>query len=226
MKSLYTDKPWMFVVGLLLVFFAFNGCDDDRNVLDTKARYACSSQSECLEGFQCAQGWCTPISALTDAHSDGLSSPEDGGRTDDTDSTTDLGSPSDSTPGGVQDASTAAADSSGDCAQGKPTKPCGTITWQGCPCGQGCYYYDDATKDPVCKGHGNKGLNDPCDPKTGLTSCGKHDGKPLLCDGLDKKCYLLCDTTKSAQCPPAHKCFGLEDPNKVKWPNNTGICAP
>ncbi len=221
MKDLRAHTPWAVALAALFLSIAsLGGCADDRDVLDPKTRYACSGQAECVADFRCVQGWCTPLSALADTGGDSQSSADTGGPTVDATSSTDSANVA------KQDTEPAPADTSDDCSQGKPANPCVASTWQGCPCGQGCYYYDDATKDPVCKGHGNKGLNDPCDPKTGLTSCAKHNGKPLLCDGLDKKCYLLCDTTKSGQCPAGHKCFGLEDPNKVKWPNNTGICAP
>ena len=68
MKSLHArTRSVTAFVALLLSSWSIGGCADNRDVLDHKARYACNGPDECLDDFQCVKGWCTPLSALSDA---------------------------------------------------------------------------------------------------------------------------------------------------------------
>ena len=187
----------------LMVALAAVCCSPTHDVNDGKARYACSSDSDCVTDWSCLCGFCQPAGGplLTPGgvcKADGGSTQVDAGQAKDT--------------GGAADTNNSGI------------KNCNLVTWKGCGAKQGCYF-DDAANKPFCTANGGGKENTPCTP--GQFQCGvAKDSTPLLCDSIEKRCFRLCNTSGAGgPCPQSQVCYGLESGGKL-WPQNAGICAP
>jgi len=182
-----------------------DACGSERSANTSNDLYACSSAADCLVGRACICRYCQDPAAprLTCEAGDA--------------------------PDAVASPDTAAPDAPASDIQASDTGsgPCNLSTWQPCEPGQGCYYAP-ATQAKSCQIHGNLGEGSTCDPAL-PQACGTSaaDGRPLICDAIDKKCYrtCVCDKPGDLACPGAMVCYCLKDGTKP-WPDGAGICAP
>ncbi len=229
--TLALGLAWLVSMSLALAA----GCSTDRVVDGDSERFACFNNSDCVTNYSCFCGFCQPLGGpqrcLTDVGPAADAGKADSGATDSgatdsgaTDSgTTDSGTTdTGTTDTGTTDTGTTDTGTT-DTGSGVTPADCDPVDWSGCPAGQGCYW-NDAISKTVCQAHGALGQNASCDPSA-LSSCGKSaSGAPLLCDGVDQKCYPLC-RAGSSTCPAGETCYALQDADKKPWPKQTGICA-
>ena len=241
---LATRHNFRLFVCLCALVLGTGACTDDRNATTHGELFHCSTGADCLTGWSCICGYCQEPGAIqlactidsdasggdaqlgTDTSADDSSSGTDA--TVDT-STPDVG-PTDTTT-----ADSGALDPNanlGICGQKVGTDvvagPCNLTDWSGCPDSSYACYYAPAFQQSICKKHAAIAENAACEP-CNLSECGgAADGRPLICDVVDKKCYRTCNwqNLNAFPCPSGFKCYKLTDASNVEYPNGAGICAP
>ncbi len=215
-----TNKRWeimattwsLVLTGALLALPT--GCGDDRDPTDNKTLYHCSTNTDCLDGFECVCNWCQEPGSTWGCDGTGQDAKSPADTTDtanaDTQSKTDAGTVNKDTASG--------ADTS------LPLN-CNLLTWEPCPSGYGCYF-DNEKEMVFCQKHGDKTKGQPCTHGE-FPQCGLDGTTPMLCDTVLLKCLPLCDKAKRLKCANGDTCYPLvNDKTNKRLPDNVGICAP
>ena len=219
-------------------------CSDGRTARDAGVRYGCAAAVDCLDGFSCVCGLCTPAGAtpicVDGTGADNMAGPDTGGDVIVlADSAPDIASDAGADTGGPADAVAEVPDAADvslspdaaaqDVDTGPPqhTGACNLVDWKPCVGARGCYYAT-STKVTFCAAHGAGAEGAPCDPSA-APACGRaSDGTPLVCDTIDKKCYRTCAClpVSPTACPKGKQCYCLKAAGGAAFPGDAGICAP
>lgn len=217
----------------LLLFALVAAACSSGSARTSTALFACQTSAQCLAGYTCicnfcqqpgaVQWTCGADAAALDVGTDtSLADVATKDATADLQFATDVPLAKDAVPAAD---STAPKDVAA--VEDVYAGPCDLSTWKPCGSGYGCYYAP-TTGTKTCQKHGSGGEGTACDPAQ-PQACGlaAADGRPLICDVVDKKCYrtCICSQPTALACPKAMTCYCLQDGAKP-WPDGAGICAP